>query len=89
MRALVNEEGHMMFGYRINKNGQVVPYYPPKDGIMYLPEDCYIVPPCYQLKEKSIHLAAAQQEITIKKIPEGRYFGLMKNEDPKYAEENR
>jgi hypothetical protein len=76
MRALVNREGKLLAGYRVNKNGQIVAYFPPKDDTMLLPEDTYIVPPTNEINTKSILLVSAQSRILIKKLPEGRYFHL-------------
>jgi hypothetical protein len=74
MRALVDVEGTMILAYRINKKGQTVAYLPPKDHIMTLPEDAYIIPPTSLINEKSILLQSSQTTLPVKKVPEGRYF---------------
>ena len=76
MRALVNSEGTLVAAYRVNKNGQIISYFPPKDDTMSLPEDTYIVPPTAEINSKSILLISAQSKILIKKAPEGRYFSV-------------
>lgn len=76
MRALVNTEGHMVFAYRINKKGQTVLYTPPKDHLMTLPEDTYIIPPTDQINTKSILLLPSQSHLLVKKTPESRYFNI-------------
>lgn len=74
MRALVDSQGAMLLAYRINKNGQTVTYLSPKDHIMTLPEDTYVIPPTSLLNEKSILLQSSQTTLSVKKTPEGRYF---------------
>jgi hypothetical protein len=74
MRALVDTEGKMLFAYRINKKGLTDIYMPPKDHVMTLPEDTYIVPPTSLINNKSILLVSSQSKLEVKKIPESRYF---------------
>lgn len=76
MRAMVDSEGNLLFAYRINKKGRTDSYMPPKDHIMTLPEDTYIVPPTNKINEKSIYLVSSQTKIHAKKIPESRYISL-------------
>jgi hypothetical protein len=76
MRAMVDSEKKVLFAYRINKKGNTDTYFPPKDHIMTLPEDTYIVPPTCQINEKSILLVSSQSNIDAKKTPESRYFSL-------------
>ncbi len=76
MRAMVDSEKKLLFAYRINKKGNTDTYFPPKDHIMTLPEDTYIVPPTRQINEKSILLVSSQSTIDAKKTPESRYFSL-------------
>jgi len=76
MRALVDSEGEMLFAYRINKKGQTNIYLAPKDHLMTLPEDAYIIPPTHLINDKSILLVSSQSKIQVKKIPESRYFVL-------------
>lgn len=76
MRALIDNEGTLIAGYRINKNGQTVGYFPPKNDTMKLPEDTYVVPPTNKINEKSIILVSAQTSIAIKKWPEVGIFHI-------------
>lgn len=76
MRALVDKEGEMILAYRISKKGQTILYMPPKDHIMTLPEDTYILPRTDEMNTKSITLYSAQAHLPVKKNPESRYFNL-------------
>ncbi len=76
MRAMVDFEKKVLFAYRINKKGYTDSYFPPKDHIMTLPEDTYIVPPTSLINEKSILLVSSKSTIEAKKTPESRYFSL-------------
>ena len=74
MRAFIDSEGTLLAAYRINKNGQTVPYFPPKNDTMRLPEDTYMFPPTAEINTKSILLVPSQTSIYIKKLTEGRYI---------------
>ncbi len=76
MRAMVDFEKKVLFAYRINKKGYTDSYFPPKDHIMTLPEDTYIIPPTCEINEKSIMLVSSRSTIDSKKTPESRYFSL-------------
>lgn len=65
MRALVNEEGKMTYGYRMNKNGQVIFFTGYKDETMVLPEDTYILYPTPLLNEHPFELRSAKSTIQV------------------------
>lgn len=67
MRALLNEEGEMVFAYRYNKNGKLIWFSPYKTEIMSLPEETLTFPPTTQVNAKGIHLLASKSLLKTKK----------------------
>lgn len=87
MRGLLDADSNLIAAYRINKNGKTIAYFPPKDDIMKLPEDTYMIPPTDLINSRSILLVSSQTSVPIKKLGEGRYFLYMKNGEPNHEQE--